>query len=286
MEVRKAVITAAGRGTRFLPVTRSVPKEMLPLVDRPLIQYAVAEAAASGIREIVLITAEGKHAIEDYFERDLALEDFLESKGEIELLREMRALTDLADVRYVRQEEPLGLGHAVLTAREMVGDEPFAVILPDDIIYASVPALKQMLAVYQKYGASVIAVEKMAPRDSVKYGVIKPEAVSPGIHRVLGLVEKPLPAAAPSNLGVVGRYILTPAIFPAIEATPPGKIKEIQLTDALHRLLVRQPVYALEFEGTRYDTGTPLGLLEASVTLALKMPALAQELKAYLKSLL
>jgi UTP--glucose-1-phosphate uridylyltransferase len=285
MKVRKAVITAAGRGTRFLPVTRSIPKEMIPLVDKPLIQYAVAEAAASGIREIILITANGKNAIEDYFKPNLELEHFLESKGEAELLAEMRALSDLADVRYVRQEEPLGLGHAVLTAREMVGDEPFAVILPDDVINASVPALKQMLAVYQEYGASVIAVEKIVPQDSVKYGVINPETVSPGTHRITGLVEKPSPAEAPSNLGVVGRYILTPEIFAAIEATPPGKIKEIQLTDALQRLLARQPVYALEFEGTRYDTGTPLGLLEANVALALKNPALAQELRAYLKAL-
>ena len=286
MSVRKAVITAAGRGTRFLPVTRSVPKEMIPLVDKPLIHYAVAEAVASGIREIIFITANGKHAIEDYFKRNPELEDFLESKGDLELLAEMRALPDMADFFYVMQEEPLGLGHAVLTAREMVGDEPFAVILPDDIISDSVPALKQMLAVYQEYGASVIAVEKIAPQDSVKYGVIKPETVSPGTHRIKGLVEKPLPAEAPSDLGVVGRYILTPEIFDAIEATPPGMIKEIQLTDALQRLLARQPIYALEFEGTRYDTGTPLGLMEANVALALKTPALAQELRAYLKTLL
>ena len=286
MRVRKAVITAAGRGTRFLPVTRSIPKEMIPLLSKPLIQYVVAEAVASGIREIIFITANGKHAIEDYFKRDLELEQFLESKGESELLAEMRALPDLADFFYVMQEEPLGLGHAVLTAREMVGDEPFAVILPDDIINASVPALKQMLAVYQEYEASVIAVEKIAPQDSVKYGVINPEIVSPGTHRINGLVEKPSPAEAPSNLGVVGRYILTPEIFAAIEATPPGKIKEIQLTDALQRLLALQPMYALEFEGTRYDTGTPLGLLEANVALALKNPALAQELRAYLKDLL
>ena len=286
MRVRKAVITAAGRGTRFLPVTRSVPKEMIPLVDKPLIHYAVAEAVASGIREIIFITANGKHAIEDYFKRNPELEDFLESKGDLELLAEMRALPDMADFFYVMQEEPLGLGHAVLTAREMVGDEPFAVILPDDIIIDSVPALKQMLAVYQEYGASVIAVEKIAPQDSVKYGVIKPETVSPRTHRIKGLVEKPLPAEAPSNLGVVGRYILTPEIFDAIEATPPGMIKEIQLTDALQRLLARQPIYALEFEGTRYDTGTPMGLLEANVALALKTPALAQELRDYLKTLL
>jgi len=286
MRVRKAVITAAGRGTRFLPVTRSVPKEMIPLVDKPLIHYAVAEAVASGIREIIFITANGKHAIEDYFKRNPELEHFLESKGDLELLAEMRALPDMADFFYVTQEEPLGLGHAVLTAREMVGDEPFAVILPDDIISDSVPALRQMLAVYREYGASVIAVEKIAPQDSVKYGVIKPETVSPGTHRINGLVEKPLPAEAPSNLGVVGRYILTPEIFDAIEATPPGKIKEIQLTDALQRLLAQQPIYALEFEGTRYDTGTPMGLLEANVALALKTPALAQELRAYLKTLL
>ncbi|MFH0941908.1 MAG: UTP--glucose-1-phosphate uridylyltransferase GalU [Chloroflexota bacterium] len=284
--VRKAVITAAGQGTRFLPVTRAIPKEMIPLVSKPLVHYAVAEAVAAGIGEIIFVMAPGRHAIEDYFGRNLKLERFLEKKGETKLLEEMRAISDMAEFRYVRQKEPRGLGHAVLTARELVGDEPFAVILPDDIIDAGVPALKQMLAVHRECGLSVIAVEKIKPRDSVKYGVISPEAISPRTYRVMGLVEKPPPAEAPSNLGVVGRYILTPEVFEEISATPPGKIKEIQLTDALQRLLGRQAIYALRFEGTRYDTGTPLGMLEASVALALKNPALSKELRAYLKTLI
>jgi len=286
MRVRKAVITAAGRGTRFLPITRSVPKEMIPLLDKPLVHYAVTEAVASGIKEIIFVTAAGKHAIEDYFSRNLELEQYLARKGESELLAEMRAISEQADVCYVRQKEPLGLGHAVLTARELVGNEPFAVMLPDDIISSSVPTLKQLLAVFAERGGSVIAVEKIAPRDSVKYGVIKAEVVSPRTHRITGLVEKPLPEKAPSNLGVVGRYILTPEVFPEIESITPGKINEIQLTDALNRLHAKQQMYALEFEGTRYDTGTPLGLLEANVALALKNPALARDFKVYLKGLL
>lgn len=282
--VRKAVITAAGQGTRFLPVTRAVPKEMLPLVSRPLVHYAVMEAVASGISEIIFVTTPGRHIIKEYFDRNLNLERFLEKRGETKLAQEMQAISDMAEFRYVQQTVPRGLGHAVLTAREIVGDEPFAVILPDDIIDSDIPALKQMIAVHRRYGTSVIAVEKIKPEDSVKYGIISAEAVFPRIYCIKGMVEKPVPAVSPSNLGVVGRYILAPEIFEEIAATPPGKIKEVQLTDALQRLLGRQTIHALEFEGTRYDTGTPLGMLKASVALALKDPAMSAELKAYLKT--
>ncbi len=283
--IRKAVITAAGQGTRFLPVTRAVPKEMLPLVALPLVHYAVAEAVASGIGEIIFVTAPGRHAIEDYFDPNPGLERLLEKRGDRKLLDEMRAISRMADFHYVRQTAPRGLGHAVLTARDLVGNEPFAVILPDDIIDARTPALKQMLAVHRRYGASVVAVEKIAPEDSVKYGVISAEPVSRRTYRVNGLVEKPTPEKAPSSLGVVGRYILTPEIFEELARTKPGKIQEIQLTDALQRLLGRQEIYALEFLGTRYDTGTPVGMLKASVALAIKNPEMAAELKGYLKEL-
>jgi len=286
MKVRKAVITAAGWGTRFLPITKAQPKEMLPLVNRPLIQYAVEEAINSGIEQIVVITALGKQAIEDYFDRSFELEYFLEQKGETNLLKEIRELSSLVDICYIRQKEQLGLGHAILTAKGIVGKDPFAVLLPDDIIDSRVPALKQMLEVYEKYQASVIAVERVSKQDTVKYGIIEPEKVADRIHRVLGLVEKPEPAQAPSDLGVVGRYILTPEVFDALEVTPPGKNQEIQLTDALQLLLKQQAMYAYEFEGVRYDTGTPLGWLKATLAFALKQPDIGPEIREYLRQLL
>jgi len=286
MKVRKAVITAAGWGTRFLPITRSQPKEMLPVVNKPLIQYSVEEAISSGIEQIILITALGKRAIEDYFDRSFDLEYFLEQKGETKLLQEMRELSSLVDICYIRQKEQLGLGHAILTAKNVVGDEPFAVLLPDDIVDSRVPVLKQMIEVYEQYGTSVIAIERVSSRDTIKYGVIEPKRVSGHIYQVLGLTEKPEPQEAPSNLGIVGRYILMPQIFDVLEVTPPGKNQEIQLTDALHLLLKQQAIYAYEFEGVRYDTGTPLGWLEATVAFALKQPDIGQELREYLRQLL
>ena len=286
MKVRKAVITAAGWGTRFLPVTKAQSKEMLPLVTKPLIQHSVEEAINSGIEQIVVITALGKQAIEDYFDRSFELEHFLEQKGETNLLKEIRELSSLADIGYIRQKEQLGLGHAILTAKEIVGKEPFAVLLPDDIIDSKVPALKQMVEVYGQYQASVIAVERVSKQDTVKYGIIEPKKVADRVHRVLGLVEKPEPAQAPSNLGVVGRYILTPEIFDALEVTPPGKNQEIQLTDALQLLLKQQAIYAYEFEGVRYDTGTPLGWLKATLAFALKQPDIGPEIREYLRRLL
>jgi UTP--glucose-1-phosphate uridylyltransferase len=286
MKVRKAVIAAAGWGTRFLPVTRSQPKEMLPVVNKPLIQYSVEEAINSGIEQIVLVTALGKRAIEDYFDRSIELEYILEQKGETKLLQEMRELSSLVDIWYIRQKEQLGLGHAILIARKVIADEPFAVLLPDDIIDSSVPVLKQMVEVYEQYEASVIAIEQVSSQKTVKYGIIKPKPVSAKIHQVLGIVEKPKPREAPSNLGVVGRYILTPQIFDALEVTLPGKNQEIQLTDALQLLLKQQTIYAYEFDGVRYDAGTPLGWLEATIAFALKHPDIGRELREYLHQLL
>jgi len=286
MKVRKAVIVAAGWGTRFLPLTKSQPKEMLPLVDRPLIQYSVEEAINSGIEQIIIITAPGKRAIEDYFNRSLELENFLEKKGKTELLQTMRELSNLANICYVRQEEQLGLGHAILTAKNVVGDEPFAVLLPDDVIDSDVPALKQMLNVYERYESGVIAVERIDDEHIGEYGVIEPKQFSDDIYQILSLVEKPEPAQAPSNLGVVGRYILPPQIFDVLTVTPPGKGQEIQLTDALQLLLKQQAIYAYEFEGTRYDTGHPMGLLRATVAFALKRPDIGPGLREYLQKIL
>ena len=286
MKVRKAVIVAAGWGTRFLPVTRSQPKEMLPLVDKPLLQYAVEEAIKSGIEQVIVVTAMGKQAIEDYFDNAVALEHFLEKKGDTGRLQEMRELTEMANVCYIRQKEQLGLGHAVLTARGVVGDEPFAVILPDDIIDSGVPVLKQMVQIYQEYGAGVLAVERIGAEDTRKYGIIEPRDVAQGVYQIVDIVEKPEPSQAPSNLGVVGRYILPPQIFEVLAMTPPGKGQEIQLTDALQLLLKQQPLYACEFEGVRHDTGTPLGWLKANISFALKRADIGSELKDYLQGLL
>jgi len=286
MKVRKAVIIAAGWGTRFLPLTRSQPKEMLPLVDKPLIQYSVEEAINSGIEQVIMVTALGKRAIEDYFDRSFELEYFLEQKGETELLQQMRELSNLVDICYIRQKEQLGLGHAILAVKDIVGEEPVAVILPDDIVDSEVPTLKRMIEVYDEYGAGVVAVERVSDENIKKYGIIEPRQVSGNIYQILSLVEKPEPAQAPSNLGVVGRYILTPQIFDALMVTPPGKGGEIQLTDALQLQLEQRALYAYELEGTRYDAGTPLGWLKATVAFALKRGDIGPELREYLRQLL
>jgi len=267
MKIRKAVIVAAGWGTRFLPITRSQPKEMLPLVDKPIIQYAVEEAIASGIEHIILVTALGKRAVEDYFDRTFELEYIL-------------------DICYVRQKGQLGIGHAVLTARNVIDDEPFALFLPDDVVDSEVPLLKQLMAVYERYGGSVIAVERVNREDTAKYGVIEPEEISDRIYQVRRVVEKPKPDEAPSELGVVGRYILMPEIFDVLASTPPGKNHEIQITDGLQLLLKKQAIYACELAGTRYDTGTPMGWLKATVSLALKRPDIGPELRDYISGLL
>ena len=286
MKVRKAIITAAGWGIRFLPITKAQPKEMLPLINKPIIQYSVEEAINSGIEQITVITALGKRAIEDYFDRSFELEYVLEQKRETKLLQEMRELSDLIDICYIRQKEQLGLGHAILTAKGIIGDEPFAVLLPDDIIDSKMPTLKQMIEVYEQYKTNIIAVERVSSQDTIKYGIIEPRKVSEHIYQVLSLAEKPQPTQALSDLGVVGRYILMPQIFDILEVTPPGKNQEIQLTDALQLLLKQQTIYACEFEGVRYDTGTPLGWLEATIAFALKHPDIKQKLREYLRQFL
>jgi len=286
MKVRKAVIIAAGRGTRFLPFTRSQPKEMLPLVDKPLIQYSVEEAINSSIEQVIMVTARGKQALEDYFDCSFELEHFLEQKGDSEHLRQMQELSNMVDIGYIRQKEQLGLGHAIRMTENIVGGEPFAVILPDDIVDSDVPSLKRMIEVYDKYGAGVVAVERVRDEDTNKYGIIEPKQVSEGVYQVLSLVEKPEPEKAPSRLGIVGRYILTPEIFETLAVTPPGKGQEIQLTDALQLLLKQQKLYAYELEGVRYDTGTPLGWLGANVAMALKRDDIGPELREYLRKLL
>ena len=286
MEVRKAVIPAAGWGTRFLPVTRAYPKELLPLINKPLIQYAVEEAVNSGIKEIVIVTTAGRQTIQEYFKPAPELRELLMQKGENKLADEMARLDKLADIIYVTQAERLGLGHAVLMAQKVVGDEPFAVILPDDVVDAREPVLAQMLKVFKTQSASVLGVESIDTPEIQRYGVIRPEWVSLRVHKVLSLVEKPSPETAPSQLGIVGRYILTPQVFEAIATTKPGRGGEIQLTDALSLLLQTQPIYALEFEGRRFDTGNPEGWLEAQVTLGLKHPEYGDTLREKLRRMI
>ena len=285
MTVRKAVILAAGFGTRMLPATKAQPKEALPLVDKPIIQYAVEEAAASGLEQVIIVTSIGKRAVEDHFDRSLELEQALEAKGDEARLAEVRRISDLAHIVYVRQKEQLGIGHAVLTVREVVGREPFVLFLPDDVIVSEVPAARQLINVFEAQGGSVLALEEVPPEEVPNYGVVDGEPISEGLWRVRGLVEKPSVVDAPSNLAVVGRYVLTPEIFDALDETPPGKGGEIQITDGLANLLKRQPMFAYRFEGRRYDTGRPLGLLKASIEIALMRADLGPELKTYLRGL-
>jgi len=284
-KIRKAVITAAGWGTRFLPTTKAQPKEMLPLVDRPIIQYAVEEALNAGIEQIILVTAANKQAIEDYFDRSPALEHFLEQRGQHGLLERVRHICDHADICYIRQKESLGLGHAVLTARRLVGDEPFALFLPDDVFISSPPVMQQMLEVYNQFQGSILAIEQVSREDTQRYGIILPQKLSERIYQVLDLVEKPPIEEAPSKLAIMGRYILTPEIFGALEQTSPGKNGEIQLTDGLKQLLKEQPVYAYEYQGVRYDTGIPLGWLKATISLALEHPEFGPSIRGYLRDL-
>lgn len=267
--IRKAVIPAAGLGTRFLPTTKSVPKELLPILDKPALQYVVEEAVEAGIQEVIIVTARGKESIAAYFQPDLVLEERLANSGALDLLARVRHASRLAKVSFVIQEQPLGLGHAVLTAKHAVGREPFVVMLPDDIVAHTPGVVSQMLEVYQRFGAPVVAVQEV-PWESVRnYGVVAATPAGKGVHRVSGLVEKPPPEQAPSNLAIVGRYLLPPEIFDCLERTRPGAKGEIQLTDGLSLMLEEQELYAYQFQGRRYDTGTPLGLLKASLELAL-----------------
>jgi UTP--glucose-1-phosphate uridylyltransferase len=286
--VRKAVFPVAGLGTRFLPATKAQPKEMLPLVDKPIIQYGVEEAAASGVSDVILVTGRAKNAIEDHFDVSAELENFLEMRGKREQLAEIRKISNMINFAYVRQGEPLGLGHAVLLTRSLVGDEPFAVILGDDVIDADPPAIKQMIDVFERVGGPVIAVERVPLKDISSYGVIAPAAgtsLGEGIYRVRDLIEKPLAGEAPSDLAIIGRYILTPDIFPALAATHSDRTGEIQLTNGLRELLKTRPVFACEIKGVRHDTGNKLGFLKAVVYFALRRPDLADDFAAYLSSL-
>jgi UTP--glucose-1-phosphate uridylyltransferase len=286
MKIRKAVIAAAGLGTRFLPATKSQPKEMLPLMNKPLIQYSVEEAVACGVELVIIVTALGKSAIENYFDRSIELEYLLENRGESKLAEEMRRLSNLVDICYVRQKEQLGLGHAVLTARHIIGDEPFLLLLPDDIFEHGESVLRPMLKVSEQHGGSVLAVQKVAAEEVSRYGIIGPKKVDERIYQVLSLMEKPRATEALSNLAIMGRYVLQPQIFGALEDTRPGKNGEVQLTDGLQNVLKFQDIYAYEFEGERYDAGTPLGWLKTSIALALKDPDIGIELRDHLRRLL
>jgi UTP--glucose-1-phosphate uridylyltransferase len=284
MILKKAVFPAAGFGTRFLPATKAIPKEMLPLVDKPLIQYALEEAKDSGLQEMIIVTGMGKTAIEDHFDTSFELEILLKERGKVELLKMIQEVSGLVHFAYTRQKKPLGLGHAISITKNLINNEPFAVFLGDDIIDSKVPAMKQMMRVFDKKRSSILAVQKVPRSQAHLYGVIKGKKVAPGVYKVLDLVEKPKDNP-PSNLAIIGRYILTPEIFAALEETTPGKGGEIQLTDAIKILLKTQDVYAYEFEGCRYDAGDKLGFLMANVSLALKRPELRKDFRKFLKTL-
>ena len=289
MRVRKAIFPAAGWGTRFLPATKAQPKEMLPLVDKPVIQYGIEEAVAAGIDQVIIVTSSQKRAIEDHFDHNYELEHLLEEKGDIDMLRRVRQIGDMVQISYVRQKEQLGLGHAVLMAKELIGHEPFAVILSDDVVVADRPCIGQLIEVYRQTHASVVAVMEV-PHDEVgRYGVINPDhdaqTNDDRLHRVRGVVEKPAPENAPSNLAVIGRYVLTPKVFEKLEQTQRGAGGEIQLTDAIEALTAEQDVYAYAFEGRRYDAGTTMGWLKASVELALERHDIGAEFRHYLAGL-
>ena len=284
-KVRKAVFPAAGLGTRFLPATKASPKEMLPLVDKPLIQYVVEEAVASGVESIIIVTGRGKSDIEDHFDVSFELEELLRQSGKEELLQEVRAISDMARVSYVRQREALGLGHAVLQAEDCIGNEPFAVMLSDDIIDSEIPALKQLLDVYERYDAPVIGTMRVAGEAISRFGVLDIDEIEDGVYKIKDMVEKPPYAEARSDLAIIGRYVLTPDIFDAIRTTKPGAVGEIQITDAMRALLKKRPFYAVRCQGTRHDAGDKLGFLIATVEFALKRPDLAPEFTKYLRSL-
>jgi UTP--glucose-1-phosphate uridylyltransferase len=287
MKVRKVVFPAAGLGTRFLPATKAQPKEMLPLIDKPIIQYGVEEAMKSGCDQIIMVTGRGKSAIEDHFDTSYELEKMLEERGKIDLLQIVQQISDMMHIAYVRQKEALGLGHAVLMAAELVGDEPFAVILPDDVIDAPVPCIKQMIEVHNETGCSVLATQVVEGAAISAYGVLdaRPVAGNDRLFEVRDLVEKPKFEEAPSNLAIIGRYILTPAIFEMLRSITPGSGGELQLTDGLRALLKKEKIYGFTFEGKRHDAGDKLGFLKATVEFALKRNDLGGDFRAYLKTL-
>jgi len=286
MKVRKAVIPAAGFGTRFLPATKSQPKEMLAVVDKPLIQYCVEEAVQAGIENIAVIISRGKSSIEDYFDRSPELEQFLKEKGKIDFLKEVQRISNLAEFCFIRQKRALGLGHAILMAEQYVAGEPFAVLLPDDIFYCRKPCLQQLIDAYLELQHSVIVLGRVDEEGTKKYGIIKPKQISDRVYQVEDMIEKPGPAKAFSDLGILGRYIFNPDIFQAIKKTAPDRRGEIQITDAIKLLLKSQPVYGYLFEGKRYDAGDKLEFIIATIELALKRPEFSQKLREYLKTLM
>jgi len=284
MKVKKAVFPVAGLGTRFLPATKASPKEMLPLIDKPLVQYVVEEAVASGIEQILFVTGRGKRAIEDHFDIAFELESILREKGKNHEVEEVRNIAEMVSIFYVRQKQALGLGHAILCAREFVGDEPFAVLLGDDIIDAETPCLGQLLNVFERHGGPVLALERVPLENISAYGCVRADMLSEGVYQVTDLVEKPKREDAPSDLAIIGRYVLTPGIFPILERQEPGKGGEIQLTDAILKLSAEEAIYGCRFGGTRYDCGDKLGFLKATVDMALKRKELGRELEEYLRA--
>ena len=285
MKVRKAIIPAAGLGTRFLPATKAQPKEMLPIVDKPTIQYIVEEAIASGIEEILIITGRNKRAIEDHFDRSIELELELKQKNNDELLSQVQDIANLVDIHYIRQKEAKGLGHAIHCARAFVGNEPFAVLLGDDVVASKVPCLKQLIDVYNQYKTTILGVQEVRHEEVDKYGILSCRHIEDRIYKVQDMIEKPALDQAPSNIAILGRYIITPSIFHKLELTNPGRNGEIQLTDALKQLLKDEAVYAYNFEGKRYDVGSKLGFLQATVEFALQRDDLSEEFSSYLHEL-
>lgn len=285
MRIRKALIPAAGFGTRFLPATKSQPKEMLPVVDRPLIQYGVEEAVQSGIENIGIIISRGKSSIEDYFDKSPELEEFLKEKGKRDFLEEVERISSLAEFCYIRQKQALGLGHAILMGEDYIGKEPFAVLLPDDIFDCPIPCTKQLIDAFSEVKASVIVLGRVDEEGTKKYGIIKPKQLSERLFQIEDMIEKPGPEKAFSDLAIIGRYIFTPEIFEAIKKTPPDHRGEIQITDAIKLLLQTQPIYGYLVEGTRYDAGDKLEFIKATIELALKRPEFAENLKDFLKNL-
>jgi UTP--glucose-1-phosphate uridylyltransferase len=285
VKVRKAIIPAAGLGTRFLPATKAQPKEMLPVLDKPAIQYVVEEAVRSGIEDILIISGRGKRTIEDHFDRSFELEYYLETKGKDDELKQVREVSDLASIHYIRQRDPLGLGHAVAVAEQHIGTEPFAVMLGDDIMAEDNPLLAEMLHVHERYGRSVIAVQEVPRADISLYGCVQPDFVEDNLARIVTIVEKPKPQDAPSNLAAIGRYVLTPEIFDALRRTPPGRGGELQLTDAINLLAQEQAVYAFVFEGGRFDIGNKLDYLKATVELAIDRDDVGPEFRGFLADL-
>ena len=284
MKVTKAIIPAAGLGTRFLPATKAQPKEMLPIVDKPTLQYIIEEAVASGIEEILIITGRNKQSIEDHFDKSIELELELEKKGKEDLLQIVRQISDMADIHYIRQKEPKGLGHAISCAKSFIGDESFAVLLGDDIVDAETPCLAQMIQRFNEYKTTILGVQEVPHEHVDKYGIIDGKMIEDRMYKVRDLVEKPAVGEAPTNVAILGRYIISPAIFPILENTPPGKGGEIQLTDALKTLVKQEAMYAYVFEGKRYDVGDKMGFLQATVEFALKREDLREPFIQYLRS--